>query len=164
MNIKLTMIFVQSRLFHCDFLEMISTCRIQIERQQTFSINYFFKWYLIQIIRSLGIQFWSKQKSKCVLFSSFLHITKAISTNSFCVCQPDRPGPVCTLENKCSGFQNENQILVVNKLSTTNPQKNINLYSLINDNIRNNFNSSINFIFDVYGSPASKPVIFDFKQ
>lgn len=99
-----------------------------------------------------------------LLFFSFLHITKAISTNSFCVCQPDRPGPVCTLGNKCSGFQNENQILVINKFSTANPQKYINLYSIINDNIRNHFNSSLNFVFDVYGSPASKPVIFDFNR
>lgn len=92
----------------------------------------------------------------------FLFLDKIIS-HQFCVCQPDRPGPVCTLEKKCKHFINENQILLINKKRSDIGKQSVNIHDILNK-IHYDPKNQVQLEFDVFGSLPSKPIIFNFTK
>lgn len=96
------------------------------------------------------------------MFFFFFAFNAAISQH-LCVCQPDRPGSVCTLDKKCQNFKNEDQILLIEKKPSRNAKSLVNIFQILQKNKKKGENQ-INLAFDVFGSLPSNPIIFDFSE
>lgn len=98
--------------------------------------------------------------------SNFIFLLFAFNTaisRHLCVCQPDRPGPVCTLNQKCRNFMNENQILLIQKNNQLKNTSEVNIFQIFQD-IRKEGHTKIDLELDVFGSFKARPIIFDFTE